>query len=296
MLLVCLSLRAWSQQVSPGALPGDVEGLAGEEAEELRQYTVEVIVFEYADGVATGEEIFLPEPAPEPPPDEVVVEYIQLPDYKAERAALQNYEDVELEEVELYGPAKIFRTEAADLTMQDTFERLRRLDAYQPILHGGWTQNTVERDVARPIQVRILGDTPLRLSGELTLYLSRYLHLIVDLALDDDDPFLVPTEDYANDVDRQGNTEEDVPYYGDTRTRDRFSYADASEPPPSIVRYRIVEDRIFRSGEVRYFDHPKFGVIAKITRYEVEDPADPPATDEEFLAPAPTSGETGSGM
>jgi hypothetical protein len=34
------------------------------------------------------------------------------------------------------------------------------------------------------------------------------------------------------------------------------------------VRYRIDEDRIFRNGELRYFDHPKFGVLAKITRAE----------------------------
>jgi hypothetical protein len=41
---------------------------------------------------------------------------------------------------------------------------------------------------------------------------------------------------------------------------------------PAPVRYRIFEDRIFKSGDLRYFDHPKFGVLAKITR--VEEPGD----------------------
>ncbi len=44
------------------------------------------------------------------------------------------------------------------------------------------------------------------------------------------------------------------------------------------VRYRISEDRIFRSGELRYFDHPKFGVLARITRADVA-----PATDQTEL-------------
>ena len=41
----------------------------------------------------------------------------------------------------------------------------------------------------------------------------------------------------------------------------------------SPVRYRIQEDRILRSGELRYFDHPKFGVLARITRVEEEAPS-----------------------
>jgi len=37
------------------------------------------------------------------------------------------------------------------------------------------------------------------------------------------------------------------------------------------VRYRILDDRIFKNGETRYFDHPKFGVVARITRVEEEE-------------------------
>ena len=41
----------------------------------------------------------------------------------------------------------------------------------------------------------------------------------------------------------------------------------------STTRFDIAisEDRIFRNGELRYFDHPKFGVLAKITRVEESD-------------------------
>ena len=38
----------------------------------------------------------------------------------------------------------------------------------------------------------------------------------------------------------------------------------------------LLENRIVKNGELRYFDHPKFGVIAKITR------VDEAEADEEF--------------
>ena len=270
---ILLSVTAFSQQVSP---PGPF--LAPEEeleAEELRRYSVEVIVFEYAEGVATGEEVFLPDPPPERPPDEPVLEYLQLPDYRAERAALQNYEDVVIEEISLHGPLELFMTGPEELTMTDIYAKLERLDAYKPILHGGWTQTTIDREQARPIRLRTLGDPPLNLDGSLTLYLSRYLHLIVDLALQD-----------RNSVSPQGDPfDDDIVYYGDAGRQNQFEYPGISTPQSGSVHFRIFEDRIFRNGEVRYFDHPKFGVIAKVTRYEVDETEQLIETDEEFLAP-----------
>ncbi|MGB5689254.1 MAG: CsiV family protein, partial [Woeseiaceae bacterium] len=37
------------------------------------------------------------------------------------------------------------------------------------------------------------------------------------------------------------------------------------------VRYRIQENRILKSGELRYYDHPKFGLLAAVIRIEEED-------------------------
>ena len=53
--------------------------------------------------------------------------------------------------------------------------------------------------------------------------------------------------------------------------RSGFGYDD-----PGPVRFRIQENRIFKNGDLRYFDHPKFGVLAKITRVEeVEEEVEP---------------------
>ncbi len=68
-------------------------------------------------------------------------------------------------------------------------------------------------------------------------------------------------------------------YYGDARTPHAFDYGYERETAP--VRYRISEDRIFRNGELRYYDHPRFGVLARITRFEEQEPE----MDELFLLP-----------
>jgi len=40
------------------------------------------------------------------------------------------------------------------------------------------------------------------------------------------------------------------------------------------VRYSIQENRILKNGELRYYDHPKFGVLAMVTRIEEEEDLD----------------------
>ena len=109
---------------------------------------------------------------------------------------------------------------------------------------------------------------PEGLEGELSLYLGRYLHLAVKLQLDAP---VVEEEAVEQQDDRYGD------YYS--------SYSD--EPAITYpTRYRIEEDRIFRNGELRYFDHPKFGVLAKITRVEAEE-----ETDDQIIGDDPVFDE-----
>lgn len=209
-----------------------------EEQVEVRRYTVELIVFSYAQDVSTGTEIFL---ADEPPVEEFLAGDLLIDDVPSD-----DFLSVEL-------PVDDFQEETVALSDQDfsldeIYERMEKLEIYEPLLHFGWTQPTYPKEdtEARPLSSFVT--PPAGLQGDLTLYLSRYLHLVVNLQLD----------------------------------------APHSIPPPSDetvvtypVRYRIDEDRIFRNGDLRYYDHPKFGVLAKITRVEEEEP------EEEFL------GETG---
>lgn len=234
-----------------------------EEEQEIRRYSVEMIIFKYAQEVAPGSEIF---PAETPVVDEPVVEDESL--LAAEEPAEEPLEETtrRLRNIELV------RLADSEFTMNEIMDRLQRLDVYEPVMHFGWAQATWPQGETRTIDLGSLGRLPQGLDGSLKLYLSRYLHLVVDLQLEaPDSASVIPGRD------------DPEPGYGDYRTFNAMGQID--EPRP--VRYRINENRIFRSGELRYFDHPKFGVLARVTRVaEQEQEAVEPANAELLGYPA----------
>ena len=309
-LLAALSWPAAGQQVVPGAAILDAE-----EEEEVRRYAVELIIFEYVDRSTSGTEIFDPdEPPPLPeeafifdderanatldiarigediaavspvfsdtlPVDPLATEPVA--DVTGDQedgffvddtgALLPPAEEVELIEIETYEQAGLKILPPEEYVLNDAYERLQTLDAYRPIMRAAWTQPTLEKELTRPITLRRIGDPPLRLDGTMTLYLSRFLHLVVDLELEE------KTSLRNQPVDNR------LRRYGDERNRFGFESSFSTQS----IFYRIEEDRIVRNDELRYYDHPRFGVLAKIWRVEEQDPFGP-ATDP-FLAPAPVT-------
>lgn len=164
----------------------------------------------------------------------------------------------ELEEIVTYQQSGHILLDSQEFVLTDIYQKLVDLDAYQPLMHTAWVQPTVDKDESTTLKLRRIGDPPLRLNGTVTLYLSRFLHLVLDLALEEKSP------------QRMTGRQESVRYYGDDQSRTAFNL-DPQFITPSTL-YRIQEDRIVRNGELRYYDHPKFGVIAKITRIEEEEP------------------------
>ena len=264
--------------------------LADEEVvEEVRRYTVEMIVFEYADSAASGNEVFLPDEFPQEeglkpmlprsfgdPGTNVDADAPLAIDAAAlsEDDALDFLlpEEPEKEQILEEVPSHILQTQlevldAEEHAMKDIYEQLNKLDAYKPIMRVAWTQATHEKDLSLPIRLRRLGNAPLRLDGNLTLYLGRYLHLVVDLTID------------AESTQSGRRNYDGVRYYGDRRSSRNYGYGYEQETTP--IRYSISEDRIFRNGELRYYDHPRFGVLARVTRFEEEELE----TDEMFLLP-----------
>lgn len=212
----------------PGALlwaqsDGDTES-------SIRRYTVEIIIFSYNQNVSVGSETF---PADEPP----------VP-----------YGEGGLQEIEILTPVpaphEIVLLDDSEYTMGAIYDRLRRLDVYKPLMHFGWTQALLPDVETRPQPLAYFARPPAELDGELTLYLSRYLHLVVDLELAGSSSSAGP-RNFTNDPN--------------------WHYP---------LNYRINENRIIRNGELRYFDHPKFGVLAKTTRVEETEPATEPEAQE----------------
>ena len=198
------------------------------EEQEIRRYTVEIIVFKYAEDVSSGSEVFLGDKIEF---DEDELEILELRPFRSvgDFKPMPDIEFVLLEE--------------EDYQLTEALGRLQRLDAYEPIMHFGWTQATWPEEQTEPLSLYRFASPPADLHGSLTLYLSRYLHLVVDLQLDN--PVASPL-DYST-----------------------------IQPQRGPVRYVINENRILKNGELRYYDHPKFGVLAKVTRVEEEEEEDP---------------------
>ena len=226
--------------------------LSQEEQASVRRYTAEIIIFSYAQDASEGTEVFIPDA---PPLKDLLGEQM-LTDDDSLQCIPEIVEGYELGEHKLEGyelesdPFGLVMLAEENFQLKDEFGRLDNLEEYMPLLHFGWTQTTYPDDAQEVRPLSSFVTPPNGLKGDLTLYLSRYLHLAVNLQLDDTPVKELPCG-YDNDKPKE------------------------SAPRTYPVRYRIEEDRIFRIGELHYFDHPKFGVLAKIIRAEeVEPPED----------------------
>jgi len=110
------------------------------------------------------------------------------------------------------------------LQMTDAYRRLARAGAYEPVLHVGWRQPVSGQRGALAQNIPPLAAAS-DPSGEVTLYRRQSLHLDVNLRL----------------------------------PADQGAMADEA-----TGEYRLRELRIVRGGETSYFDHPRFGVLARV--------------------------------
>ena len=184
-------------------------------------------MFKYAEDVSSASEVFLGDMIE----IEEELEFLQLRPLKSvdEHEPLPDIEFALLDE--------------EDYQLTEALDRLQRLDAYEPIMHFGWTQATWPEEQTEPLSLYRFANPPADLRGSLKLYLGRFLHLVVDLQLD---------ANIASPLDFSTN-----------------------QPQRGPVRYVINENRILKNGELRYYDHPKFGVLAKVTRVEEDEEEEP---------------------
>jgi len=124
--------------------------------------------------------------------------------------------------------------------LSGVWDSLRRSARYRPFLHVGWRQPGLSHGAARPVHVgphlgvrRTGGPGPEggerpAVDGTVKVSLARYLHVALDLV-----------------YSRPGNDE-------------------TAAPNADPARFRLVSERRMRSGELHYFDHPLFGVLALI--------------------------------
>ncbi|HNP34616.1 MAG TPA: CsiV family protein [Woeseiaceae bacterium] len=209
---------------------------------EARKYAVEIIIFSYNIDDSVGSEVFVPELIEE---DDGVPVFSDLEPVEPEPA---EHIDEAPDDIELL-PADQF-------SLQEAYGRLSRLQAYKPLMHFGWIQQSVPDAEPVLLDIERFGDRPAELEGTVSLRLSRYLHLAVALSLAANDAQV--NEQSDGQSDGQSDTHREQPSAGS-------GYSDRQYAP---LRYTLRQERIMKPGDTRYFDHPKFGVIAKVTRHD----------------------------
>jgi hypothetical protein len=215
-----------------------------------RRYAVELIIFKYLEMESPGTEVFLPERID----PELIDNTGSVPEVGDTTTAAPDTADPLPEEFQ-------YRLLLDDeLALKDTERMLSRLQAYRPLMHFGWVQEAVPDAAAPTLALERFGTPPAGLEGTVSLSLSRFLHLGVDLSLAADESRRTPAPAIP---ERTGGRPDARPVDGSD---------DARYAP---LRYEIEETRIMKSGETRYYDHPHFGVIARVTR--IEEPGVPAA-------------------
>jgi hypothetical protein len=142
--------------------------------------------------------------------------------------------------------------DAGELGLANTYARLENLRAYDLLARGGWIQEGLDETAARPMDLATLGIA--NPTGSLRLYVSRYLHVGVDL-------------EFRAQQLADGNVANSL-----------------AELAPLGTKYRMVAQRRARSGELHYVDHPMFGLLFLISPVPEEEA--PVEDDTSVLAPA----------
>ena len=126
--------------------------------------------------------------------------------------------------------------------------------------------------------VSSMGPPQRRLFGTVRLRRGRFLHLDLDLLLRPE-PERLPAPEATGET-----TPADTPLADPSPAQPTET---TSQPPDylAVEGFRLHQSRRVRPGEIHYFDHPLYGVIAVVEK--LEPPAAPPSEETAEDTPAP---------
>ena len=277
----------------------------GAGAEPLPWYTVEIIVFEHLGGNGEGSESWSDDPG-WPAIQESIELSEALPDEGRPSPCPPGdgqcppTEDTLPGLADIDGGPRAFQTlSRAQFRLTEIERLLKRIARYRPLLHVSWRQPGFPKSESQAVHIRTAGTSlPFRpaaghnedafldpgttaavsqlrapeVEGVVRLHLARYLHVDVDLL-----------------YFRPSSGAQRIPVVPEDGTPEWENKPPAAVSPPwsswTPERFRIEEQRRVRLKEIHYFDHPLFGLLAQVTRFELPTPKpETPATVE--TAPA----------
>ena len=196
---------------------------------------IEIIIFEYLDHNSSGNEVF----------NKIEDDY-QL---EKEIPNNQNQEDKSIEvglltskfkeaSISLVPTARQIAlkiSQRKSLNMSAIYNRLNRLRVYEPVIWGGWEQRLTNEQNAFPVNLRSIKNTLGKFDGNIKFYESSGGRLRLSVDIEMYEKIEIPANESDGELHEQ-----------------------------QINSYKISNDKEMRYDELRYFDHPKFGLIAKI--------------------------------
>ena len=125
--------------------------------------------------------------------------------------------------------------DAETLRLGEVQRRLVINGGFDTLFHASWRQAVYGPEEETTLALDRIAPLPRTLGGQASIYVTRFLHLKLDLELAD---------------------------------------LTATGPATDTLVYRINERRKMRSTELHYFDHPHFGALALITPVEADEDAE----------------------
>ena len=143
---------------------------------------------------------------------------------------------------------------AREFSLSTEVSKISRSRDFRVISTKSWFQNIKSKDVAELIFIDSDFFKGTRIFGFFQLYKERFLHLNTKLYLSELDPLF--TQDERLIVGKNiFNEEKELDIYEEKNQK---------------VLYEVMHSKKFRSGELHYVDHPKFGMLIKLTKAQKE--------------------------
>ena len=139
---------------------------------------------------------------------------------------------------------------AREFSLSAEVSKIARSRDFRVISTKSWFQNIKDKDTAELIFIDSDFFKGTRIFGFFQLYKERFLHFNTKLYLSELDPLF--TQDERLMVGKNVFNEE--------------KELDIYEEKNQKVLYEVVHSKKFRSGELHYVDHPKFGMLIMLTK------------------------------
>ena len=234
----------------------------GSNHNNIADHFIELIVFKYLDETSIGTEIF---------ERKVISNYERVGDQNSIDTTitsqsllkdnsiievLEKINAIQLNEIPADKNILFKLAPRESWTLENIYNRLDRIKVYQPIIWNGWYQSLNKEDSSQIVSIRRLKNTLGLLEGNLRLYESKRgkLRLALDMSMLEENTYQPESKEISN--------------LENTNT--------SLESITELIRYPFSDDKEMKINELRYFDHPKFGIIAKVTKIT------PPASNVEM--------------